>query len=457
MQPSPTASGEPQPVSSFARDLLRLALPIVLQNLAAALVGLLATVMVGSLGAASLAGVGLGNQVYFLLTLFLFGVSTGGGVFLAQYWGKRDLAGLRRSFGLALTIGLGTGLAFTLAALALPRLILGLYSADAEVVGIGSRYLRIVAWSYLPTAFSMVLGISLRSVERVRPPLVAATVSLALNLLLAWVLIFGKLGSPVLGVEGAAWATVAARLVEALILAAVAIATRAPILGSLRDLLDWRGSWPSRYLAVAWPVIVNEVTWSLGITLYNVVFARIDTLSIAAYNIVNTFSQLAVVVFFGAANAAAVMIGKKIGEGNSDLAFAWAKRFALLAPLFGLLMSVLILPFRMALPILYDLDAKVLAEASTMLLVLAAIFPFKVFNLTLIVGICRAGGDTKFSMYYDLAGVWGLGVPLAALGAFVLGLPAWAVFLLTASDEIAKSFVGVWRLLSRRWLRNVTV
>jgi len=442
--------------SSFLPDLLRLALPIALQNLVSALVNMFATIMVGSLGSASLAAVGLGNQVFFLLNLFLFGVATGGGVFSAQYWGKRDLAGLRRSFGLSLSIGLVAGLAFALAALLAPSFLIGLYSADPEVRALGASYLRVASLSYLPFALSLILGLTLRSVERVRLPLVASSISLALNVVLAWALIFGHLGLPALGVVGAAWATVIARLVEAAILLAAAIVGKAPILGRLEELLDWSGAWPLRYLAVAWPVILNEVTWSLGITLYNVIIARVGTGAIAAFNVVNTVNQLAMVLFFGVANAASVMIGKKIGEGRTDIAFAWARGFASLSPFLGLGMAALLVPFRFVLPLLYDLDPAVLAEASTMLLVLAAIFPFKVFNLTLIVGICRAGGDTKFSMYYDLGGVWGLGVPLAALGAFVWGLPAWGVFLMTASDDFAKAFVGVWRLFSKRWIRDVT-
>jgi putative MATE family efflux protein len=456
MSLSITKPREARETPSFVADLVRIALPIASQNLISASVNMIAMVMVGSLGAASLAAVGLGNQIFFLLMLFLFGVSTGGGVFTAQYWGKRDDAGLKRTLGISLLIGLAAALIFTLAASAFPRFLIGLYSEDGEVIALGAGYLRIVALSYLPTAVSMVLGQSLRSTEEVRLPLLATGLSLLLNILLAYVLMFGKLGLPALGIEGAAWATVVARLVEMGIIVGFSIARRSPVVGRIAELLDWRDAWPSRFLAVAWPVILSEVTWSLGITLYNVIFARIGTGAIASYNVVNTVSQLALVLIFGTANAAAVMIGKKIGEGRRDLAFTWAKRFALLAPALGLVMGLLIVPFRAALPLLYKLDEAVLTEAGTMLFVLAATFPFKVFNLNLIVGICRAGGDTKFSMYYDLFGVWGLGVPLSALGAFVWGFPAWAVFLLTTTDDIAKSFVGIWRLFSRKWMRDVT-
>lgn len=453
---SSTDASSPALTTGFAGDVLRLALPIAAQNLVSALVNLLATVMVGGLGSVSLAAVGLGNQIFFLLNLFVFGVATGGGVFIAQYWGKRDVAGLQRSFGFSLAIGLVAGFLFTIAALAFPETLLGIYSSDRDVIRLGADYLRAVAWSYLPFCASFILGLAMRSVERVRPPLVATAVSLLLNVVLSYALIFGAAGFPALGIVGAGWATVAARIVELALLSMLAATGRVPLLGSLRRLMDWGQGWPSRYLRVAWPVVLNEVTWSLGITLYSAFFARVGTGAVAAYNIANTASQLAMVLFFGIANAAAVMIGKKIGEGRRDVAIAWARRFAFVSPLIGVFVAVLLLPYRAALPWLYPFEAEIITSANLMIFVLAAILPFKIFNLTLVVGICRAGGDTKFGMYYDLLGVWGLGVPLAAFGAFAWDFPAWAVFLMTATDDFAKAFLGIWRLLSGRWVRDVT-
>ncbi len=441
---------------SFVPTLIQIAIPIALQNLVSSSVNMLDTVMVGQLGATPLAAVGLGNQIYFLLMLLLYGVSTGGGIFIAQYWGRRDLPGIRRTVGLCLTAGLVAGAFFTVAAVAAPRFLIGLYSRDAEVVRIGADYLRIAALSYLPTVASSILGFSMRSCEKVRLPLVASIVSLGMNAFLNWVLIFGEFGIPALGVVGAAWATVAARTAEALIMLIVPYVRRYPTAGRLRELVDWSGIWISRFVTVALPVVVNEVIWSLGITTYNAIFARSGTDAIAAYNVTSTVSQLSMVLFFGTASAASVMIGKKIGEGRHDLARDWARRFALLAPCLGIVFGLLLIPLRSLLPFVFRLDAPVLAQASAMLLVLGLTFPFRVFNFHLVVGICRAGGDTKFGLLFDLLGVWGIGVPLAALGAFVWGLPAWGIYLMCSVEEVAKSFVGLWRFLSRKWLRSVT-
>ncbi len=439
----------------FSGSLVRIAVPIALQNFISSGVSMLGTVMVGRLGEAPLAAVGLGNQVYFLLLLFIFGITTGGGVFTAQYWGRKDLAGIRRTVGLSLAAGLGTALVFTLVSAAAPAAVIGIYSRDPEVVALGARYLRISALAFLPMAASFVLGLSMRSVEKVRLPLVATLLSLGLNAALGWVLIFGKFGLPAMGVEGAAWAVVASRVLELAVLWAVSYARRYPTAGSLRELARRDALSLSRYLAIALPVIANEVTWSLGITTYNAIFARAGTAHLAAYNVANTVGQLAMVLFLGTANAAAVMIGKKIGEGDTDTARLWARRFAMMAPALGLAVGLLLLPVRLAVPWLFRLDAGTMAQVSAMLVVLGLAFPFKVFNLHVIVGICRAGGDTRFGFWYDLGGIWGLGVPLAALGAFVLGLPAWGIFLMTMTDELGKAGFGLWRLLSGKWLRRV--
>ena len=440
---------------SFISDLVRIAVPIALQNLVSSAVNMLDTVMVGRLGEAPLAAVGLGNQVFFLLVLFVFGITSGSGVFTAQYWGAKDVPGIRRTVGLSLSLAVGCAALFSVAGLAFPAGVIGLYSRDPDVIRLGADYLRVAALGYLPTAASFSLGLSMRSVERVRLPMVATIISLGLNAFLNWVLIFGMFGLPAMGVVGAAWATVISRVVELGILLVGSYARDYPTAEKLSELVSWDRLWVSRFMTITLPVIANEVTWSLGITTYNAIFARAGTPHIAAYNVSNTVSQLAMVLFLGTANAAAVMIGKKIGEKKKDTAELWARRFAFMAPMVGLVVGLSLIPLRFVLPLLFKLDAATLAQVSSMLVVLGLALPFKVFNLHVIVGICRAGGDTKFGFWYDLGGIWGIGVPLAALGAFVFGLPAWGIFLLTMTEEVVKSGFGLWRLLSRKWIRSV--
>ncbi len=462
MHPVRIPPGSSTPLSRFLSDrrfftdLFRIAIPIALQNLVASSVNMLDTIMVGRLGAVELAAVGLGNQVFFLLLLLLFGIGSGSGVFTSQYWGARDQAGIRRTAGMALALGLSASLVFTAASLAAPRAILGLYSRDPAVLDAGAVYLRIAALSYPALAASFIFSMALRGVERVRLPLAATVISLSANAFLNWVLIFGTLGFPALGVRGAAIATVVSRWMEAAIVLVVTYAKKYPPAGSLRELTDWTRPYVRRFTGIVLPVVFNEAAWALGITFYNGIFARISTEAIAAFNIQSTISQLSMVLFMGTANASAVMLGKRIGEGNREGAYDWAGRFAVLGPVLGTAIGILLLPTIPALPILFRLEPGVLFQAGAMVCCLAAVFPIKVFNLHIVVGVCRSGGDTRFAAFFDIFGVWLVGVPLAALGAFAWNLSPWAVFLLLCMDEAAKFGLGLWRLRSRKWLRDVT-
>lgn len=442
-------------LKNFLANLVKIALPIALQNFVSSAVNMLDTVMVGQLGEAALAAVGLGNQIFFLLVLLVFGITSGGGVFTAQYWGARDVPGIRRTVGLSLSLAVAISTIFTALSIIFPAGLIGIYSKDPEVIELGAKYLRVASLSFIPSAAAFSLGLSMRSVEKVRLPLVGTIVSLSINAFLNWVFIFGKFGFPAMGVVGAAWATVIARVIELGILWIVARSKKYVIFGHLREMRDWSRLWLSRFASITAPVIANEVAWSLGITTYNAVFARAGTAHLAAYNVANTVSQLAMVLFLGTANAAAVMIGKKIGEGREDLARSWASRFAFLSPIIGLGVGLLIIPVRQIVPFLFRLDVDTLGQVSAMLMVLAAVFPFRVFNLHVIVGICRSGGDTVFGLFYDLIGLWAVGVPLAAFGAFVLHMPAWGIFLMTMVEEVLKTGFGLWRFLSGKWLKKV--
>jgi putative MATE family efflux protein len=440
----------------FFSGLFSIAIPIALQNLISSSVNMLDTIMVGQLGATELAAVGLGNQVYFILMILLFGIGTGSGVFIAQYWGKKDIAGIRRTAGLALTLGMALSLFFLAAAICVPRFILGLYSRDPGVLDLGSRYLRIAAWSYPAIAASFVFSLALRGVERVKLPLATTLISLSTNAVLNYILIFGKLGFPVLGVEGAAIATVISRWMEAAIVLAGSYIRKYPPAGKLREFTNWNKAFVARFGVIVLPVILNDAIWALGITFFNGIFARISTGAIAAYNVQNTVLELAQVLFMGTANACAVMLGKRIGEGNREGVLDWARRFAILGVVLGAVMGLLLVPASRVLPALFRMDPEVLRQASTMVLCLAATFPVRVFNLHISIGICRSGGDTRFGFFFDLFGVWGVGIPLALLGAFVWHLEPWIVFLLTCGDEVAKSGLGLWRLVSKKWLKDVT-
>ncbi|GHU57784.1 MATE family efflux transporter [Spirochaetia bacterium] len=440
----------------FYRGLFTLAVPIMLQNLINSFVNVLDTVMIGRLGTVEIAAVGLGNQFFFLFNMFLFGICSGGAIFTAQFWGKRDIQGIRKNTGVCLVLALGTAALFTLAVLFFPEVILGVYSRDPAVIKAGAAYLHTLAPSFFPYAVSFVFILVLRSIERVRLPMVSSILALVINLLLNYLFIFGFGPIPAMGVVGAAIATVCARYTEMIILVVVSYGRRYPMAGPVREFLGFNAPFFQRFLKIALPVIVNEMLWSLGVTAQNIIMARTNTEAIAAFNITNTVSQLTWVVFIGLGNGAAVLVGNKIGEGDEATARDYAARATLFAPLVAAAVAFILIPLSRLLPFLFNVNPGVIEITSVMFILLACSYPFRAFNMTMIIGVCRAGGDTVFCGIYDLIFMWLVSLPLAAAATFIFHAPVWLIYLLITMEDPLKMILGIWRLKSGKWLNNVT-
>ncbi len=442
--------------------LLTLAGPIALQNLIGAGLNLVDNVMIGNLGAKSIAGVSLANQIFFLLILFSFAIASGTAIFTAQYWGRRDIVSIRRSLGLCLVVMMSGSLVFFAISQIVPGFLIGIFSPDPEVIAIGSRFLRIVSWGFLFQAVSMSYVNVLRSVEQVRMPLVASVVSLLVNTALNWILIFGLFGLPALGVEGSAIATVIARFLEmTIILWGVYARKNADgsahfLAGSLRGLFAFSPEYVRKFWKVTLPVVGNEMGWALGFTVPTIVFAHLGTNSIAAYNIADTAIKLVLVVFFGTTNACAILVGKRIGEDDHSGAYTTATFFALIAPLMGATMGLALAGCSLFVPYLFNVSDTVRSWAAIGMIIFACDMPLRMFNWHVIVGILRAGGDTTYSMILDVGGTWLVSVPLCALAGLVFGLPFWMVYAATLVEDIPKVFMGIARLRSGKWLNNLT-
>ncbi|GHV95419.1 MATE family efflux transporter [Spirochaetia bacterium] len=440
----------------FYRSLFAIALPIMFQNFINSSVNMLDTVMIGRLGTVEIAAVGLGNQIFFLYNLALFGLCSGASIFTAQFWGKRDISGVRKNVGFSLILAVIGASLFTLAAALASDRIIGIYSRDPEVIALGAEYLRMLAPSFIPFGISMIFMHTLRSVEKVRLPMTATFVALSINAILNYCLIFGAGPFPAMGVRGAAAATVVARIAEMLILLGASYAKGYPPAGSLRELLGFNGLYIRRFIRIVLPVLVNEIIWSAGISLQSLIFARANTGAIAAFNIVGTVNQLTWVLFIGLGNGVAVLIGKKIGEGDETKARDYAARITLFSPLVAIGAACALFGLSFFLPLVFNVNESVITAARLMFIILSLMYPFRSFNMVMVVGICRAGGDTIFCVIYDVAFLWALALPLAAVAGFVFHAPVWALFLCLNSEECFKVILGIWRLRSGKWLRNVT-
>lgn len=440
----------------FSRTLLTIALPIILQNLMQSLVNMLDTIMVGQLGAVAIAAVGLGNQIFFLLNMILFGISSGAAIFVAQYWGKRDIAGVRRTLGLALTLAAVVATLFMLAAMTAPYFLIGLYSNDPLVIQEGGKYLQLVAISYPITAISFVYAQAFRSTEHVRLPMVATLISLTANAILNYLLIFGMGFFPAMGVQGAAVATVVSRTIELIILMGIGYKMKYEAAANLREILSFDTGFAGRYMRVALPVIFNETFWGLGITLQNSIFSHAGTDAISAFNICSTISQLTWIFFIGTGSAAAIIIGKQIGAGQREAAIKSANTFSWFMPALAAVVSIALIPLSMLLPIFFDVEEEILRQARMMLMVLMVSYPFKSFNMCIIVGVCRSGGDTIFAAIMDVLTLWVVALPIGYITALVLGLEPWMAYAFILAEEPIKTIMGFIRLRSQKWLHDVT-
>ena len=436
----------------FYSSLVAIAIPISLQALLQNFVNMLDTIMIGRLGSVEIAAVGLGNQIFFILNMILFGITSGGSVFIAQFWGKKDLAGIRKSLGLMTLIAFVVSFIFTIVCLLIPNQLIRLYSPDPQVIKVGGSYLRFVCLSYVPTAISFSITLALRSTERVKLPLVCTSISLFTNLIANYLLIFVA----GLGVKGAAIATVISRIIELVILATWSYSHKYEICGKLKELLGFNRYFIVKFLKIAFPVIINETFWGLGTSVYNAIFAHAGTNAFTAYSITGTISQLTWVFCMGFGNGIGVLIGKRIGEKKIDEAKTYAKRSMWFMPLIGAFVGVFLVPLSKLLPIFFNVDQEIIKTATAILMILIFVYPFNSFCMNWIVGVCRAGGDTVFSAVAEIVVLWCVAIPLGYVAAFVLHLPAPMIYLFFCSESIVKAIIGAIRVLSGKWLHEVT-
>ncbi len=440
---------------AFFRTLFRLALPIAVQQALFCSLDLTNGVMVGQLGETRVAAVGLANQVSFVLGLMLFGVGSGAAVFAAQFWGRTDLANIRRVLGLCLVIGLVGSLLFAGVALFFPSWALSIYSRDPAVIALGSGYLRIAGLSYLAMAITNAYSAILRSTEQVALPTAVSAGTLLLSCLMNYLLIFGRLGLPVLGINGVAVSLCIARYLECIFLLILVYRRHTAAAASLAEMTGLPRGFLSRFLRKVLPVVVGELLWSLGVTVYNVIYAHVGTNEAAIMSIATAIESLAMVTFIAMMNAAAIMIGNRVGAGEEHKALAYSKRFLVLGIAGALLVGAVVLAVSGPILSLYKIEPASRMAARYVLAVLAGVMWLKASNMNIIVGTLRSGGDTLFAFFLDAGSMWFVGVPLALLGAFVLHLPLYGIVLLLSGDELFKFSVGLWRVFSRKWIQNL--
>lgn len=447
--------------SLFLKNLFSIALPIILQNFLSSLVNMLDTIMVGQLGHIEIAAVGLANQIFFVMTIVIFGIASGGAIFITQYWGKKDTDGMLRSTGVMLSASIVVSIFFFLMATFAPEFCLSIYSKDQEVIQKSSPYLKVVAPCYIFTAISLAFAQALRSTEKVRLPMVATSISVVVNTILNFILIFGiKLGDTQLikpyGIVGAAIATVISRIIECVILLSFAYAKKFEIAVNPKRWFKYQVGFLPRYLRICFPVLINETLWGFGNSLQNSIYAHAGTDIFSAFSITCTISNLIWTFFIGCGNAAAILIGKKIGEQKHEEAQILAKKLTSFMAISACILALLLIPLALSLPIFFKVKADVMKMARIFLYMTAALYPLFAMNMCLVVGVCRSGGDSIYGTIMDVGFMWALALPLGFCAVKFWNLPFWGIFICIHTEDIFKTTMGLIRLKSGKWLHDVT-
>lgn len=430
-------------------------MPIVLQNLLSAMVSSADVLMLNSVGQSAISSVSLATQYSSILFMIFYGLGTGVIMLSAQYWGKRDLHAIQLIQGIALRFTIVISLVFTLCALTIPRQMMLVFTNDTELIRLGVSYLRIVAFSYLSWGISEIFLASLRSVERVIISTFLSMLALGLNVMLNAVFVFGLLGAPKLGVAGVALATSISRGVQLLACLLVSIRSH-NVKFAFRDVFSRNKVLFRDFMRLALPALGNDLAWSVAFSLYSAILGHLGSDMVAANSIVVVVRNFATVMCFGFGSASTIWIGKEIGQNRTTEAKKDARRFMLLTVISGAVGGLLIFaasPFVMGYVALSD---QALHYLKYMLYINTYYVMGAAVNTTLIAGIFRAGGDSRFGFICDVIDMWGYAVPLGFFSAFVLKLPPLWVYFLLCTDEFVKWPWVIRHYLSGKWLNNIT-
>lgn len=442
---------------AFFVSLLSIAIPIALQNMISFGVAVMDSVMLGSFGDVAIAAANLAGQPFSILMSFGFGLSSGGSVLIAQYWGKGDLARIRKVMRLSMQLVFAASLTITLLCMAFPEQILRIYTKDEAVIQTGVQYLSLVVFSYLPYSISNNYMMSLRAVEQVKMSTLIYGVSFFVNVFFNYAFIFGKFGAPRMEVRGAAVGTIFARVSE-LIMVLLYMYLREHTVGfRIHDCLRIDREMVSSFARHSLPVLGNELLWGVGFSATSMIVGRISSVFLAANSVAGVLNQLMFISVAGVSNAAAVLTGKTIGEGSREKARKTANSLLAVSFLVGIFNCLLVLAIRPLFLSLYNVTPDAYAAAWSILGVMALLqLPLGV-DVTVIVGVLRGGGDTRAAFLYDCGALWLISIPMGLLAGFVFRWPVPLIFLCLKLDSPIKAALGLLRVRSGRWIRNVTV
>lgn len=440
----------------FYKILVSLCIPIIVQNLISTSVNVIDTVMISSLGEASVASIGVANQFFFLFNMTMSGLTGGAGLFISQFFGRNDTKNIKKITSLSVFLGILLGLLFLIPAVFLPKLIIHFFSYDPEVIKLCTDYFSIIAFCYPLIAISMVFSMGSRSIRNPKLGMICSGIALITNVILNYCLIFGHLGFPAMGVKGAALATVIARIVEFVLLVGYIYFIKKDYLlkFNLSDFKSIDKLFLNTFISKSLPILLNDSLWAVGTVLYSVAYAKAGTSAIAASQIATSTGNFFIMTAVCVAIGASIMLGNELGADNTDVAIDYAKKFSKIVFIIGSILGILLI---LSIPILlkiFSVSDTLRPDIIKIFFIMGVFMGLRAFNTLIIIGVLRSGGDTKYSLFLELGCMWLVSLPLTFIFA-VKGAPIYLLVLLTYSEEIVKFVFGVPRALSKKWAANI--
>ncbi len=441
----------------FYSQIFKLVLPIIIQNLLSAAVSSADVVMLNYVGQSAISAVSLAAQYASVLFMVFYGLGTGVTILAAQYFGKGDMRAIHVVEGIALRFSIPISAAFAAAALLMPEMMMRLFTNDGELVAIGASYLRYMSVAYLCWGIIEVYLATLRSINRVTISTLLNVLAFSLNILLNAVWIFGLFGAPKLGAMGVALATSLSRLIELAACVAVSLVSKDVHL-NLKYVFVRNKPLFSDFVRLSLPALGNDISWSVAFSMYSVILGHLGSDVVAANSFVIVVRNFGTILCFGMASAGGILLGNIIGENKLEEAREGAKKLMKLTVITGAIGGVIILA---AMPLVMGYARESLSEQSmhylrNMLLINTYYVMGAAVNTTLIAGVFRAGGDSRFGFICDTIDMWVYAVPLGFIAAFVLKLPVMWVYFLLCTDEFVKWPWVIKHYRSGKWLNNIT-
>ena len=440
----------------FYKTLLTLCIPIIIQNLLSTLINMVDTIMVGGLGEISVASIGIANQYFFLYNMGLSGIVGGASLFIAQFFGKNDKGNIRKITALSVISALILGIIFSLIAILSPKFIINFFSHDENVIKIAADYFVIIGFCYPIIAISTVFSMGSRSIRNPKLGMICSFISLSINIILNYILIFGKFGMPALGVSGSAIATVIARIIELLLLISYIyfIKNDYELRFTFKDIKLIDKTLVKLYVSKSLPTFLNDSLWAFGTVLYAVAYSTAGTSAIAASQIASSTGNFFIITSVCIAIGSSIMIGNELGADNIKGAINYCKKFSILVTIVGAIFGILLIASIPLLIKIFSVSESLSPDIEKIFWVMGILMALKTFNTFIIIGVLRSGGDTKYALLLEMGCMWFVSLPLTFIAAYK-GVPIYILVALTYTEEVAKFIFGVPRALSKKWANNI--